>query len=110
MKRVPVLLIALALLTAPAVSTAQDARALQASKIVQLTLILLAADRSSNVNVNRDSAKQISRAIPEVTPDVADNIVAYRNRNGRFSSVLDLLRVPGMNRDVITRHRHRIVL
>lgn len=108
MKRVLAPLVAIVLLTAPTVSAAQDARS-QATKIVQLALILIAADRSS-VNVNRDSAKEISRAIPDVTPDVADNIVAYRNRNGRFSSLLDLLRVPGMNRDVITRHRHRIAL
>lgn len=108
MKRVLAPLVAIVLLTAPTVSAAQDARS-QATKIVQLALILIAADRSS-VNVNRDSAKEISRAIPDVTPDVADNIVAYRTRNGRFSSLLDLLRVPGMNRNVITRHRDRIAL
>ena len=109
MKRVLVPLFAGILLSAPALSAAQDARS-QAAKIVQLALILMAADRSDNVNVNRDSAKEISRVIPDLTPDIADKIVAYRNRNGRFSSLLDLLRVPGMNRDVITRHRHRIVL
>ncbi|MDX1514030.1 MAG: helix-hairpin-helix domain-containing protein [Gammaproteobacteria bacterium] len=110
MKRIPALLLAAALMTVPTVSAAQDARALQASKIIKLALILLAADRRGSVNLNRDSAKEISRAIPEMSPEVADNIVAYRIRKGRFASLLDLLEVPGVDREVVTRNRHRIVL
>lgn len=110
MKRAPVLLIALALLAVPAVSAAQDVHALQSSKLVHFALILLAADRIARVNVNRDSAKEISRAIPGMTPDVANNIVAHRASKGRFTSLLDLLEVPGVSREVITRNRHRIVL
>lgn len=110
MKRVTPLFIAAGLLAAPALSSAQDARALQASKLIQLAVIVLAADRNARVNVNRDSAGQISRAIPELTPDIANNIVAYRTRNGRFTSLLDLLQVPGVSRDMVTRHRRHIVL
>lgn len=111
MKRAPVLLIALALLAVPAVSAAQDVHALQSSKLVHFALILLADDRNARVcNVNRDSAKEIARAIPGMAPDVANNIVAHRASKGRFTSLLDLLEVPGVSREVITRNRHRIVL
>ena len=110
MKRVPALLIVVALLATPVISVAQDGRAIQASRVVQLALILMAANHPGHVNVNRDSAREISTKLPEISPDVAENIVAHRSTKGRFGSLLDLLKVPGVSRDVVTRNRHRIVL
>lgn len=110
MKRLLSTVAALALLAAPAMAGAQDAREVQAARVVGLGLILMNADTQVRCNLNEDSAEDITTAVPEISPALAKRIVRYRTRYGRFNSILDVLAVPGLDSEVLRRNRHRISL
>ncbi len=104
--------VAIALLTAPAVAAAEDARSLQAARAVSIALILLNSDEEAQepCNLNEDSAEEISATIPEISSRLAERIVSYRNNNGPFTDELDLLGVPGLDSEIVLRNRHLIAL
>lgn len=112
MKNLLSIAVALALLTVPAVATAQDARSLQAARAVTIGLMLLKSDGEAQIlcNLNTDSAEDISAAIPEIPPELAQRIVSYRGNNGPFRSILDVLAVPGLDGEIVRRNGHRIAL
>ena len=101
---------ALALLAVPLAAGAQDSRELQAARVVGLGLILMNADSQTGCNLNEDSADEIASAVPEISPALAQRIVGYRTRYGRFESLLDVLAVPGLDSEILRRNRHRISL
>ena len=54
-----------------------------------------AAERTGKVNINRASVTDLE-VLPGIGPTTAAAIVAYREANGAFSSIEDLLRVTGI--------------
>ena len=112
MKNVLSIAVALALLTAPAVAAAQESRTLQAARAVTIALVLLNSDQEGqNVcNFNTDSAEEINTAIPEISEELAERIVSYRDNNGPYRSILDLLAVPGLDSEIVLRNGDRIAL
>lgn len=64
-----------------------------------LTLAVLvalpAAAESGKVNINNATAEQLA-LLPRVGPVVAERIVEFRDRNGRFKSTQDLMLVQGI--------------
>ena len=112
MKNLLSIAVALALLTAPVVAAAQDSRSLQAARAMTIALVLLKSDQEERVvcNLNTDSAEEISAAIPEISPDLAERIVSYRSHNGPFRSILDVLAVPGLHSEIVQRNSDRITL
>ena len=55
-------------------------------------------------NINTATAAEL-KMIPDMPPHVAQLIVAYRNANGSFQTLNDLLNVPGMTPDILERSR-----
>ena len=113
MKNILSLAVALALLTVPAVSAADDSRELQAARAVGIALILLNSDEEGEqtiCNLNEDSAEEINSAIPDINMDLAGRIVSYRENNGPYLDMLDLLGVPGLDSKIVHRNRHRFTL
>jgi comEA protein len=53
-----------------------------------------------SVDINRASAGELER-LPHIGPALAQRIVAYRNRQGRFKSLQDLKRVKGLGEKTI---------
>ena len=104
--------VAVALLTVPAVAAAQDARSLQAARAVSIALVLIQSEEEKQVlcNLNKDTAEEISAAIPEISPELAERIVSYRGNNGPFESILDVLAVPGLDSEIVRRNGHQIAL
>lgn len=104
--------VGIALLTAPAVAAAEDARSLQAARAMTIALILLNSDEEEQAlcNLNEDSAEEISTAVPEISPELAERIVSYRSNNGPYRSILDVLAVPGLDSEIVLRNGHRIAL
>jgi competence protein ComEA len=51
--------------------------------------------RDGKVNINTASSAELD-TLPRVGPAMAERIIAWRETNGRFSSIDDLLNVPGI--------------
>lgn len=61
------------------------------------------------VDLNRATAEELD-ALPGVGPSTAEAIVEWRNRNGRFRSVDDLLEVPGIGPAKLERLRDLVTV
>lgn len=110
MKTLLSIVVAVALLSVPAVVSANDARAIQAARIIGLSMILLNQNEPARVDLNQATADEISAKVPDISPVLAERIVRYRTRNGRFTDMLDVLGVPGLDSEIVRRNRHRITL
>ena len=55
------------------------------------------------VNINKATAEELMKNIPEMTPEIAKNIVKYRKDNGDFQQLEELLQVKGMNRTLLKK-------
>ena len=62
------------------------------------------------VNVNKADAETIARELQGVGPSKARAIVEYRETNGPFESVSDLLKVQGIGPKVLEDNRKNILL
>jgi competence ComEA-like helix-hairpin-helix protein len=59
------------------------------------------------VNINTAGA-QVLAWLPGITPELAQEIVSYRNSNGFFPNIAWLLKVSGMSRDLFKQLANRI--
>lgn len=75
--------------------------------ITALTPLLVFA---GPVNVNKADAETIARELQGVGPSKARAIVEYRETNGPFESVNDLLKVQGIGPKVLEDNRKNILL
>jgi len=80
-----------------------------------LTLILAALLSATcwaaePVNVNTASAEQISENLKGIGPSKAQSIVAYREANGSFQHVDELVNVKGIGIRTIDQNRDLILL
>jgi competence protein ComEA len=82
----------------------------------QATAFAEAADTSASVqqmttiNINTATAEALSNALNGVGMTRADAVVAYREGNGAFTSVDQLLNVKGIGEKTLEKNRDRIVL
>jgi competence protein ComEA len=60
------------------------------------------------VNVNSAAAIDLAPVL-DVTPDQAGAVIAYRDQNGRFATVDDLKRVPGLDIAKIEARKERLM-
>ncbi len=77
-----------------------------------VTALLLAAlsVQAEPVDINIASAESLSRNIKGVGPVLASAIVAYRQRNGPFSSAVGLLDVRGIGAKVLQDNAKTILV
>ena len=61
------------------------------------------------ININAASAAELE-SLPGVGPALAGRVVAYRDANGAFSSVDDLLAVSGIGAKTLARFRDRVAV
>lgn len=64
----------------------------------------------ATVNINTASVEALSNALNGVGMTRADAVVAYREANGEFTSLDQLLNVKGIGRKTLEKNRDRIVL
>lgn len=62
------------------------------------------------VNVNTADAETIARELQGIGPAKARAIVSYREENGPFETVEDLLKVKGIGEKVLEDNRENILL
>ncbi len=102
LKTLCLLVVALTLSGAPLGALAQQAApgANPSSEAVQAAV----------VNINTASASEIAAALSGVGPAKAEAIVAWREANGAFTSVEQLLEVKGIGRATLDRNAGKIQL
>jgi competence ComEA-like helix-hairpin-helix protein len=61
------------------------------------------------VNINKATAEELA-TVPLITPELAANIVKYREDNGDFQTLEEILQVKGFNRDLMNRIKPFLLL
>jgi len=59
--------------------------------------------KGKSVNINTATASDLVKNVPQMTPELAKNIVQYRKDNGDFQQKEELLQVKGMNRTLLKK-------
>jgi competence protein ComEA len=73
-------------------------------------LLSVSAWASGTVNINQASAEEIAAALNGVGLSKAEEIVRYRETNGSFAHVDELVNVKGIGLKTVDKNRDRIVL
>jgi competence protein ComEA len=103
------ILLGVVLLTVSSITMAQTAPHRKLASAIQLFLITVApAETPQVVNVNTDDAPTLETNLRGVGPDQARAMVSYRGRHGEFKSLLDLLKVEGLDRQLIVWNKNLI--
>lgn len=61
------------------------------------------------VNINKATAEELA-TVPLITPEIAKNIVKYREDNGDFQQIEELMQVKGVSRDLMNRVKPFLLL
>lgn len=61
----------------------------------------------SRIDLNSANVNQLS-GVPAIKQQLAYEIVSYRARNGHFTTVEDITRVPGVNKRILNKIRNRV--
>lgn len=73
-------------------------------------LLSLSAMAAGPVNINTASASEIAEALTGVGMAKAEKIVAYREENGNFAHIDELVNVKGIGVKTLDKNRDRIQL
>ena len=88
---------------------AQTLPHLKLASAMQLFLLSVAPrEVPQAVNVNSDDAPTLESHLLGVGPNQARAMVSYRERHGDFQSLLDLLEVEGLGRQLIVWNKNLI--
>lgn len=66
--------------------------------------------KGKTVNINTATAEELTKNVPLITPQLAKKIVEYREKNGKFQTLEELLQVEGFTRDLLRRVRPFLLL
>ncbi|MBI5409551.1 MAG: helix-hairpin-helix domain-containing protein [Nitrospirae bacterium] len=67
------------------------------------------SDVKAPVNVNQATAKELA-SLPGIGKKKAEEIVSYREKNGKFKSLEDLKKVEGIGKDTFEKIKDHIVV
>ena len=56
------------------------------------------------IDINNATQEELA-AVPEIGPDLAVDIVAYREESGPFSALEEIANIPGCSEETVTRLR-----
>ena len=79
-------------------------------KLLATSLLLSAAWAAQPVNVNTASAEEIAANLKGIGPSKAQLIVTYREQNGAFMHVDELVKVKGIGLKTIDQNRGLILV
>ncbi len=66
--------------------------------------------KGKSVNINKATAEEMVKNVPQMTPELAKNIVKYRKDNGDYQQLEELLQVKGMNRTLLKKWTNFFIL
>jgi competence ComEA-like helix-hairpin-helix protein len=97
-----IVLVAVCLIVAAGNASAQQKK--QAPEQKQETL------KGKTVNINKATAEDFVKNVPLITPELAKKIVKYRQENGDFQVLEEILQVEGFNRTLLNRIKPFLLL
>lgn len=65
--------------------------------------------KGKTVNINTATAEELA-TVPLLTPELAKKIVDYREENGDFQVLEELLQIDGFSRDLLNRIKNFLLL
>jgi len=65
---------------------------------------------SAPVNINQANAKTIAKSLKGIGLKKAEAIILYRNKNGQFKSINDLLKIKGIGKRTLEKNKADIKL
>ncbi len=68
------------------------------------------AEQGAKVNINTASAETLQKELSGIGAAKAGAIVAYRDENGAFTSVDELIEVKGIGKALLDKNRDRLAL
>ncbi len=77
---------------------------------IPITTQMSKTDQSAKVNLNAADAETLRRDLFGIGAAKAKAIVAYRESNGPFASVDELLEVKGIGKALLEKNRDRVVI
>ena len=78
--------------------------------VFSLSLLLSAISYAGAVNINTADAETIAQAMNGVGIKKAQDIVAYRTKNGAFKSLEDLSKVKGIGNKTVLKNREKLTV
>jgi competence ComEA-like helix-hairpin-helix protein len=66
--------------------------------------------KGKSVNINKATAEELVKNVPQMTPELAKNIVKYRKDNGDYQQKEELLQVKGMDRTLLKKWNNFFIL
>ncbi|RMN19520.1 Competence protein ComEA helix-hairpin-helix repeat region [Pseudomonas cannabina] len=66
--------------------------------------------RNDRVNLNTADALTLQKELAGIGKNKADAIVAYRESNGEFTSVDELIEVKGIGKAILERNRDKLAI
>ncbi len=103
------ILLGVVLLTISSITMAQTGPHGKMARAIQLFLVTVAPTEAPQVvNVNIDDALTLETNLVGVGPNQARAMVSYRERHGEFESLLDLLKVEGLDRQLVVWNKDLI--
>jgi competence protein ComEA len=103
------ILLGVVLLTLSSLTMAQTLPHQKVASAIQLFLLAVTPRQAPQaVNVNIDDASTLESNLFGVGANQARAMVSHRERHGAFESLLDLLEVEGLDRQLIVWNKHLI--
>lgn len=90
--------------------TATAAPSIKPEAPAPITAQLSKAEQSAKVNLNAADAETLRRELFGIGAAKAKAIVAYRESNGPFTAVDELLEVKGIGKALLEKNRDRLVI
>jgi len=97
-----------ALLTSASVAVIAAPAAKPETTTAPLAMEMSAKAQGAKVNLNEADAATLQRELAGIGEAKAKAIVAYRDTNGAFSSVEELLEVKGIGKAILDRNRDKL--
>lgn len=93
------------------VSLAANAQATSATTSpAPATMLAAPAEQSARVNINTASAEVLHKELSGIGAAKAAAIVAYRDENGAFASIDELIEVKGIGKALVDKNREKLAL
>ena len=74
------------------------------------TVLAAEALKGKSVNINKATAEELVKNVPQMPPELAKNIVKYRKDNGDYQQLEELLQVKGMDRTLLKKWTNFFIL
>lgn len=96
-----------ALLTSASIAVTA-APAASSTATVDAPVVVAQEQKSDRLNLNTADAETLQKILTGIGKNKADAIVAYRESNGEFTSVDELIEVKGIGKSILEKNRDKL--